>query len=139
MSTSFKFETGTAPSTASVLPESSRHGVQDRVNQGPATRVAEELTTAHPLETRLSNWDNSQLGIKLHMQRRVYGLHAPMRTMMELQAVGQTPSLLNSRASQIQRDILLGRDETFDMSDLYNDCSEVELDVHRMLAARLNV
>ncbi|PIA17667.1 proteasome maturation factor UMP1 [Coemansia reversa NRRL 1564] len=139
MSTPLKFETDTAPSTASVLPETSRHGVQDRVNHGPATRVADELTTAHPLEARLTNWDNSQLGIKLHMQRRVYGLHAPMRTMMELQAVGQTPSLLNSRASQIQRDILLGRDETFDMSDLYNDCSEVELDVHRMLAARLNV
>ncbi|KAJ1774248.1 hypothetical protein LPJ54_004395, partial [Coemansia sp. RSA 1824] len=83
---------------------------------------------------------NTQLNIKLHMQRQVYGLHAPMRTMMEVKSVQQTPSVLGSRAAQIQRDILLGKDESIDACDLFGDTSEVEIsNVHTMLAARLNV
>ncbi|KAJ2500995.1 hypothetical protein GGH96_002312 [Coemansia sp. RSA 1972] len=139
MATSFRFEPTSTESTASVLP-SQRSGVSDIISTGPTQLVSETLTPGHPLESRLANWENTQLNIKLHMQRQVYGLHAPMRTMMEVKSVQQTPSVLGSRAAQIQRDILLGKDESIDACDLFGDTSEVEIsNVHTMLAARLNV
>ncbi|KAJ1763563.1 hypothetical protein IW139_002434 [Coemansia sp. RSA 353] len=139
MATSFRFEPTATESTSSVLPLQ-RSGVSDIISTGPTQLVSETLTAGHPLESRLANWENTQLNIKLHMQRQVYGLHAPMRTMMEVKSVQQTPSVLGSRAAQIQRDILLGKDESIDACDLFGDTSEVEIsNVHTMLAARLNV
>ncbi|KAJ1827722.1 hypothetical protein IWW55_000188 [Coemansia sp. RSA 2706] len=139
MSTSFRFEPRASDASSSVLPEAQQAGVSNIIDQGPTKRVGEELTTGHPLESRLASWENTQLNTKLHMQRQVYGLHAPMRTMMEVKAVQQTPSVLGSRAAQIQRDILLGKDESLDIGDVFNDTSEVEINVHSMLASRLNV
>ncbi|KAJ2715723.1 hypothetical protein H4R19_001044 [Coemansia spiralis] len=138
MATSFRFETNSAPRTVSALPDA-RAGIIDAIGRGPALRVDDEVTKAHPLEARLAGWEQSQLGQKLHMQRQVYGLHAPMRAMMELQAVSQTPSLLGSRAARIQRDILLGREDTLDIADIFDDGAEADIDVHKMLAARLGV
>ncbi|KAJ1730179.1 hypothetical protein LPJ61_003151 [Coemansia biformis] len=138
MATSFRFESSSAPRAVSALPET-RAGVIDTVGQGPAKRVDDEITKAHPLEARLAGWEQSQLSQKMHMQRQVYGLHAPMRAMMELQAVGHTPSLLGSRAARMQRDILLGRDEMLDITDIFGDSAEADIDVHKMLAARLGV
>ncbi|KAJ2775874.1 hypothetical protein IWQ57_000031 [Coemansia nantahalensis] len=138
MATSFRFETKSAPRAVSVLPDT-RAGVVDAIGQGPALRVEDEIAKAHPLEARLAGWEQSQLSQKLHMQRQVYGLHAPMRAMMELQAVRQTPSLLGSRVARMQSDILLGREDTLDVTELFDDCSEADTDVHKMLAARLGV
>ncbi|KAJ2898591.1 hypothetical protein GGI21_003611 [Coemansia aciculifera] len=139
MSTSFKFENTSTVNESSVLPKSSNLGVQSVIGQGPRSRVDDELTKAHPLESRLSNWNNSQLSMKLHMQRKIYGLHAPLRTMMEVQALKQTPFALNTRASRVQLDILLGRDEDFDVEDIYDDDIETDMpDVHAMLSRRMN-
>ncbi|KAJ2851032.1 hypothetical protein IWW36_001459 [Coemansia brasiliensis] len=137
---SMQFEPKATENTASVLPDSMRSGIMDIMGQGPTERMDQKLTTGHPLESRLANWDNSQLNMKLHMQRQIYGLHAPMRTMMEIKSVQQTPSILNSRVSMIQRNILMGKDETLDISEIFDDNSEVEItNVHNMLATRLNV
>ncbi|KAI9480122.1 hypothetical protein LPJ78_003281 [Coemansia sp. RSA 989] len=137
---SMNFEPRVTESTASVLPDSMRSGIMDIMEKGPTERLDQKLATGHPLESRLASWDNSQLNMKLHMQRQIYGLHAPMRTMMEIKSVQQTPSILGSRASLIQRNILMGKDETLDVAEIFDDISEVEVtNVHSMLAARLNV
>ncbi|KAJ2741749.1 hypothetical protein GGI20_004966 [Coemansia sp. BCRC 34301] len=139
MATSYKFERTSTAHVSSVLPESSNLGMQSVIGQGPRSRVDDELTKTHPLESRLSNWGNSQLNMKLHMQRKIYGLHAPLRTMMEVQAIKQAPYALNARASRIQLDILLGRDEDFDVEDIYDDDIETDIpDVHAMLSRRMN-
>ncbi|KAJ2334342.1 hypothetical protein GGH91_005722 [Coemansia sp. RSA 2671] len=139
MATSYKFENTSSANVASVLPQGSNLGVQSVIGQGPRSRVDDELTKAHPLESRLANWNSSQLGMKLHMQRKIYGLHAPLRTMMEVQAIKQTPYALNSRASRVQLDILLGRDDDFGVEDIYDDDIEVDMpDVHAMLSKRMN-
>ncbi|KAJ2031363.1 hypothetical protein IWW57_000745 [Coemansia sp. S610] len=139
MATSYKFENTSSVNVASVLPQGSNLGVQSVIGQGPRSRVDDELTKAHPLESRLANWNSSQLGMKLHMQRKIYGLHAPLRTMMEVQAIKQTPYALNSRASRVQLDILLGRDDDFGVEDIYDDDIEVDMpDVHAMLSKRMN-
>ncbi|KAJ1669206.1 hypothetical protein GGF44_003920 [Coemansia sp. RSA 1694] len=139
MSTSYKFESASTANVSSVLPESSNLGMQSVIGQGPRSRIDDELTKTHPLESRLSNWNNSQLSMKLHMQRKIYGLHAPLRTMMEVQAIKQTPYALNTRASRIQLDILLGRDEDFGVEDIYDEDIETDMpDVHAMLSRRMN-
>ncbi|KAI9501074.1 hypothetical protein GGI25_003811 [Coemansia spiralis] len=139
---SFKFETEANLNSSSVLPQSSSiSGLQDIVNNGPIKKVNDEFTKGHPLESRLANWENSQLGMKLHMQRQIYGLHAPLRTMMEIQSVQKAPSLLGSRASRIQLDILMGKDDTIGVEDVFSDDAlEADIpDVHRMLAQKLNL
>ncbi|KAJ2401668.1 hypothetical protein GGI23_001240 [Coemansia sp. RSA 2559] len=139
---SFKIEPVNQTNTADVLPNtSSTTGLQDIVRDGPPKRVNDAFTQGHPLESRISNWESSQLGMKLHMQRQVYGLHAPLRTMMEIQSVQTNPSLLGSRASRIQLDILLGKDESIDVDDLFdNDGFGTDsADVHKMLAKKLKV
>ncbi|KAJ2720109.1 hypothetical protein GGI07_004821 [Coemansia sp. Benny D115] len=139
MSTSFKFDATQASGTASVLPSGTLHDITDGVNQGPALRVSEVMTKGHPLESRLENWESSQLNTKLHMQRKIYGLHAPMRTMMELQSVGQGAPFgaVGARASRIQLDILMGKDETLDATDLFDEAEITELpDLHRTLGGR---
>ncbi|KAJ1960026.1 hypothetical protein GGI12_004029 [Dipsacomyces acuminosporus] len=139
MSTSFKIEEATNRNTSAALPVSAEFGIQDVIRQGPSSRVDQEFTAAHPLESRLANWENSQLNMKLHMQRRIYGLHAPLRTMMEIQAVKQAPFSLDTGTSRFQLDILTGKDETIDAEDIFSDSSEVELpDVHLMLSKKLN-
>ncbi|KAJ1667438.1 hypothetical protein IW140_000848 [Coemansia sp. RSA 1813] len=139
---SFKFEPGTETNTATVLPNaSSITGLQDIVRDGPSKSVNDAFTQGHPLESRLGNWESSQLGMKLHMQRQIYGLHAPLRTMMEIQSIQKNPALLGSRASRIQLDILLGKDDTIDISDVFgNNGLEADTpDIHRMLAKKLNL
>ncbi|KAJ2833048.1 hypothetical protein GGI24_000991 [Coemansia furcata] len=139
MSTSYKFENTSTANVTSVLPESSNLGVQSVIGQGPRSRIDNELTQTHPLESRLANWNNSQLGMKLHMQRKIYGLHAPLRTMMEIQAIKHTPYALNARASRVQLDILLGRDDDIGVEDIYDDDMETDMpDVHAMLSKRMN-
>ncbi|KAJ1719296.1 hypothetical protein LPJ53_005919 [Coemansia erecta] len=136
---SLKFETDTTTSTSTVLPPSTVSGIADVLGHGPTKRVNDELTSAHPLESRLANWETSQLNMKLSMQRSIYGLHAPLRTMMELHSVGRAApqGLLGARASQIQMDILTGRDEAFGVEDVFHGRDTAELpDVHRVFAGR---
>ncbi|KAJ2654908.1 hypothetical protein IWW48_005830 [Coemansia sp. RSA 1200] len=89
----------------------------------------------------VSNWVNQQLGTKLHMQHQIHGLHVLLQTTMEIQSVQKTPALLGSRASRIQLDILLGKDDSIDADDLFGrDCFEADThDVHSMLAKKLNI
>ncbi|KAJ2006000.1 hypothetical protein H4R26_001627 [Coemansia thaxteri] len=140
MSTSYRFENTATANVSSVLPEVSNLGVENVIGQGPRSRIDDELTKVHPLESRLASWQSSQFSMKLHMQRKVYGLHAPLRTMMEVRAFKQTPYALNTRAARLQLDILMGRDETLDVEDIYDDDVETDMpDVHAMLARRLHI
>lgn len=143
MSTSFNLERKTAGANTTVLPESYNRNVQDIVTQGPRSRIDQQVSETHPLESRLANWESSQLGMKLHMQRKMYGLHAPLRTMMELQAVGGSPSspFGTNGAAKIQMDILNGNDDSIDIGDFYGE-QDLEIDtpdVHKVLAGKLGV
>ncbi|KAJ2780012.1 hypothetical protein GGI15_003686 [Coemansia interrupta] len=58
---------------------------------------------------------------------------------MELHSVGRgvQQGMLGSRASQIQMDILTGKDESFGVEDIFHNRDTAELpDVHRVLAGR---
>ncbi|KAJ2515626.1 hypothetical protein H4217_005066 [Coemansia sp. RSA 1939] len=139
---SFRFDPENEAQTSSVLPKLSPiTGLQDIVREGPSQKVNNTFTKNHEIESRVNNWENQQLGTKLHMQRQIYGLHAPLRTIMEIQSVQKTPALLGSRASRIQLDILMGKDDSIDADDLFGgDSFEADTqDIHSMLAKKLNV
>lgn len=93
----------------------------------------------------ICKWEETQENLHLTLQRNIYGLHAPIRQLMERQIVSQvrfSPSypvcstvLTMERAqtpiptafggfiqpSNLQLDILLGRDETINISDVLTD------------------
>jgi hypothetical protein len=94
-----------APIKASVSDTANSLGLHDTLNYGPRT-LAEEVKTTNPLQSRLENvrhsrhvpsyplnaaalpqWDETQRTLKLTMHRNIYGLHAPMRQLMERKLV----------------------------------------------------
>lgn len=89
-------------------------------------------------------WEETQENLQLTLQRNIHGLHAPIRQLMERQTVSQarlspppTPTACAhytytqtpiptafggfSRPSNLQLDILLGRDETINIADVLTD------------------
>lgn len=82
-------------------------------------------------------WEETQDNFKLNMQRNVYGLHAPVRQLMERSIVSfvsvtvlhrggasvahalsmQNPHMPTYRTTNVHLDILMGRDETVEPAD----------------------
>lgn len=58
------------------------------MRHGPRNLAHEHSTTSHhPMQQRLERWDETRDNLKLTMARNMYGMGAPIRTMMERKAV----------------------------------------------------
>ncbi|KAH8834894.1 proteasome maturation factor UMP1 [Flagelloscypha sp. PMI_526] len=68
---------------------------------------------------RLNNWEETQDNLKLTMQRNMYGMHAPMRLLMERKMVGLSPHMPGLPANNLHLDILMGRDEAIEAVDIF--------------------
>jgi hypothetical protein len=94
-----------APVKASISDTANSLGLHDTLKYGPRT-LADEIKSTNPLQARLENvrhsmlctitsakqghvtkWDETQRSFKLTMHRNIYGLHAPMRQLMERKIV----------------------------------------------------
>lgn len=94
-----------APVKASISDTANSLGVHDTLKYGPRN-LADEIKSTNPLQARLENvrhsmpcsiplakqgpcyqWDETQRSLKLTMHRNIYGLHAPMRQLMERKIV----------------------------------------------------
>jgi len=53
------------------------------------------------------------------MHRNVFGMHSPMRQLMERRIVSTNPHMPTIPHSNIHLDILMGRDEMLDVSDFF--------------------
>jgi len=74
------------------------------------------------------------------MQRSLYGLHAPVRLMMERKIVGYNPHFPTLPRSNLHLDILMGRDETLDVCDVYADKeSGPEFQIHTDMEKRRHI
>lgn len=82
------------------------------------------INNAHPLESRLANWDKTQYDSRLEIYRRTFGAGEPIKREMELSIVGNE---LPSSLSTMHSDILLGNDATVDWSDVYVDNSPFDI------------
>ena len=79
-------------------------------------------SSTHPLESRLSSWHATQETLQHTLLRRTYGIAEPLRRGMELKLVreadGFRPAVLGA-PSRVHEDILMGRDATIDVEDVF--------------------
>ncbi|KAJ3864583.1 MAG: proteasome maturation factor UMP1-domain-containing protein, partial [Lentinula lateritia] len=115
---SLRIVPASVPKTASVAETSNSLGLHDTLQYGPRT-IATEMKTEGSLKDRLYNWEETQDNLKLTMMRNTYGLHAPMRLLMERRIVSANPHMTLLPQTNLQLDILMGRDESVEAADVF--------------------
>jgi proteasome maturation protein len=95
-------------------------GLHNTLEYGPRS-IAAEVQSESNLGSRLENWDETQDNAKLTLQRNAYGLHAPMRLLMERKIVASGQPMFSEMMapSNLHLDILMGRDETIEPVDIF--------------------
>ncbi|KAL1918590.1 uncharacterized protein VTP21DRAFT_2612 [Calcarisporiella thermophila] len=126
--------------TSHSTPSTSQHGSHDTLRHGIRTVVTEVLPK-HPLEQQLANWEETQQSLKLEMHRRVYGIHAPVRLLMEKNIVAQMQRLPGLPSSGVGLDILAGKDESLEFEDVLGDPEHSTdiIDIHAAMEHRLGL
>ncbi|KOS15387.1 hypothetical protein Malapachy_2061 [Malassezia pachydermatis] len=116
-------------------------GVHDAMRHGLRSLHSETAAASyHPIQHRLEQWDDTQRQWKLTMQRNMFGMGAPMRTMMERHFVAQSPHMPARRVANLHLDVLDGRDETLDPSDfLPSDTTGDMRDLHTAMERKWGV
>ncbi|KAK6461901.1 proteasome maturation factor [Scheffersomyces coipomensis] len=109
-------------STAFGTPAEHAPGLQDilKTQEGPLN-IASKVNNRHPLESRITNWEQTQYETRLETYRRVFGAGEPIRRTMELQLIEATdfkPSVLGG-SDTMHKDILLNKDTSVNWEDIY--------------------
>ncbi|CAD6574402.1 MAG: hypothetical protein CYPHOPRED_005414 [Cyphobasidiales sp. Tagirdzhanova-0007] len=117
-------------------------GLHDTLTYGPRS-VAAEVAPKHPLEQRLSQWTETQDTLKFTLQRQLYGVHMPVRQLMERSIVGQVrnPHMpVRGAISNLHIDILTGNDELLQTNNLFlPEEQALPLDIHREMERKLKM
>ena len=104
--------------------------------------------TVHALQSRLEQWQATQTQMKMTLQRNVYGIALPLRTMMEKNLVAETqdnhfPALTASElplggSMNIHAEILAGTDESIDVGDFMSGGAlpKETVDIHSAMEKR---
>ncbi|KAJ2985959.1 hypothetical protein NUW54_g9962 [Trametes sanguinea] len=125
---------------ATTQDTSNSFGLHDTLQYGPRS-LAAEVTTNSKIRDRLENWEATQDNLKLQMHRQVFGLHMPMRLMMERKLASYNPHMPVLPQSNVHLDILMGRDEVLDTADFMMPASEMSqpLDIHADMEKKLRM
>ncbi|CCC68274.1 hypothetical protein NCAS_0B01900 [Naumovozyma castellii] len=132
----------TSIATHGALPDTLRQ------QQGGAVPLASQLNDRHPLQNRVTNWDQNEHKRQLEQYRQIFGIAAPMKREMELQIVDKTdfnPLSQGATASSIHHDILLNKDASIDWEDIYPETAlnqstmMVGMDVHSKIEKQLGI
>ncbi|CAO0795136.1 unnamed protein product [Mucor circinelloides] len=118
----------------------SEFGGHDTLRYGTRS-IKTEVLPGHPLESRLNQWEETQWELKLNLARQAYGMHAPVKMMMEKSIVEKRQRMPVLPSSNMHLDILMGKDETIDYEDFLNDpaMSVDSLDLHATMERKLNL
>ncbi|OCH85609.1 proteasome maturation factor UMP1 [Obba rivulosa] len=130
------------PKTASLADTANSFGLHDTLQYGPRSFAAEVTATrTSGLKDRLDNWDATQDNLRLVMERNVYGMHMPMRRLMERKLVSHNPHMPALRQSNVHLDVLMGRDETLQPADFMMPASEFTqpMDIHSDMEKKLRM
>ncbi|KZT08883.1 proteasome maturation factor UMP1 [Laetiporus sulphureus 93-53] len=140
MESSHRIVPASSSKTASVQDTVNSFGLHDTLRYGPRSLSA-EVTANGGTRERLENWEATQDNLKLTMQREMFGLHMPMRLLMERKIVAQNSHMPALPQSNIHLDILMGRDETLDCADFMMPASELSqpLDIHAEMEKKLRM
>ncbi|KAJ7151583.1 proteasome maturation factor UMP1 [Mycena filopes] len=140
MDPSFKLVPSRASKSASVKDTANSLGLHDTLRYGPRS-IAAEIKSEGGLKERLENWEETQDNIKLTLQRNVYGMHAPMRLLMERKIVSASPHMpAFAPTSNVHLDILMGRDETIEPVDVFGGMEDTPpQDIHKDMEKKLKM
>ncbi|WFD30828.1 hypothetical protein MSPP1_001852 [Malassezia sp. CBS 17886] len=114
-------------------------GVHDTFRHGLRSLRAEtSLDAQHPVQNRLERWDESQRSWKLQVQRDMFGVGMPLRTVMERRFVSVNPHMPARHIANVHLDILDGKDECLDPVDfLPSGVRGEHLDVHAAMERKM--
>ncbi|KAL8278480.1 hypothetical protein RQP46_009170 [Phenoliferia psychrophenolica] len=129
----------------SIASTANSLGLHDAMRFGTRS-LAADVAPKHPLQNRLEGWEATRENLDLTLQRNMFGIHAPVRQLMERQLVSQKPSTVSfntgfTKPSNVHLDILLGKDEIIDTDDVLTDrvlTAEVG-DFHRAMENKLRM
>ncbi|KAF8213686.1 proteasome maturation factor UMP1 [Mycena galopus ATCC 62051] len=139
MDPSFRIVPANAPKSASVKDTANSLGLHDTMQYGPRS-IAAEIKTEGGLKDRLENWEETQDNLKLTLHRNLYGMHAPMRLLMERKIVAANPHMPTLPQSNVHLDILMGRDETIEPADIFGGMEETPpQNIHRDMEKKLKM
>ncbi|KAI0726061.1 proteasome maturation factor UMP1 [Fomitopsis betulina] len=140
MEPSHRIVPATASKSASIRDTANSLGLHDTLRYGPRSLAAENKAKGG-LRERLENWEATQDNLKLTMQRNIFGLHMPMRTLMERKIVSRSSHMPAFPQSNPHLDILMGRDETLDCADFMMPASQLAqpLDIHTEMERKLRM
>ncbi|KAI8375589.1 proteasome maturation factor UMP1-domain-containing protein [Choanephora cucurbitarum] len=133
-------ETITEKVTSTLNTTHAEFGGHDAMRHGTRS-IKTEVLPGHPLENRLSQWEETQWEFKLNLARQAYGMHAPIKMMMEKSIVEKRQRMPAIPSSNLHLDILTGRDEFIDYEDFLNNPAESTegLDIHASMERKLNL
>jgi len=127
------------PKSASIRDTAGNLGLHDTLRYGPRS-LAAEVKTHDGFKDRLENWEQTQDNMKLTLQRNIYGMHAPMRLLMERKIVSHNPHMPALPRSNVHLDILMGRDETIEPFDIFGGMEkDLPLDTHTEMEKKLHM
>ncbi|KAK3996199.1 putative proteasome maturation factor UMP1 [Cladorrhinum sp. PSN332] len=113
------------PSKHNIAP--SAPGLHDtlRAGVGPSPLSSNQSVSAHPLESRLKQWEATREALRMESLRRAYGIAEPVRRGMELKITrdGQWRPLClstnNGATGSVHEEILTGRDGIIEWEDVF--------------------
>ncbi|PPQ67416.1 hypothetical protein CVT25_005995 [Psilocybe cyanescens] len=118
MESSLRIIPATSKPSASVQSTANSLGLHDTLQYGPRS-LAAEVQSEGGLKSRLENWEATQDNLKLTLERNMFGMHAPMRRLMERKIVATTMHTLSAPQTNLHLDVLMGRDELIDPADVF--------------------
>ncbi|KAM0277051.1 hypothetical protein ACHAQH_006121 [Verticillium albo-atrum] len=124
-STASQTFTATSASAPSIpgLHDTLRTGLgPSPLSSSTATADPTTLTSAHPLESRLKNWEATQEALRMETLRRAYGVAEPIRRQMELGITRRgewRPAALGGGQMGHHEEILRGKDASCSWEDVY--------------------
>jgi len=100
-----------------------------------------DISTCHPLEYTEKQYDANLEKMDFTMLRNAQGLHAPLRLKIERQVAGQVQRLPGLHSSNLMSDILTGRLDVIDFTDVLNDPMDAEMigHPHMLMERRLGL
>jgi proteasome maturation protein len=104
--------------------------------------VASRINGQHPLQTRLSKYDDAQNEIRMENIRRVVGPGEAIRRTMELEFVKKTGYIPNIMGgpSRVHQDILENRETRVDWEDIYKEEQGISnLGLHSEMRKRMGL
>jgi len=83
--------------------------------------VRSDVLAKHPLETSEKKHFESQTNFDMAMMKRIQGIHAPLRLVMEREAAMKVQRLPFLTSSNAMLDALTGRDESIGFESIFGD------------------